>query len=71
MVLDQGTHRKSSSYGLSGYRGFTGLGSQDRCDNKSFRFSSIVPAFENHDNRSACEDSCVRKGISLRTFVDS
>ena len=36
MVLDQGTHAKSNSQGLSGYHGFTGQGSQDRCDNKRF-----------------------------------
>ena len=44
MVLDQGTHAKSGSYGLLGYRRFTGRGNQDRRDNNrffiAFRFSS-------------------------------
>jgi len=32
MVLDQGTHAKSGSYGLSGYSRFTRRGNQDRRD---------------------------------------
>ena len=76
MVLDQGTHVKVSSYGLSGYRRFTGQGSQDRRNNnrffKSFQFGSTRQiAYENRGSRSGFEGSCMRKGVSVRTFVES
>ena len=68
--------RESSIYGLSGYRGLTGRGCQDGLDSnrifKGFRFSSTrQTAYENRGNRSVFEGSCMGKGISVRTFVES
>ena len=68
--------RKSSSYGLSGYRGFTGR--EVRTDAIIIYFSKafdLVP----HDRlltkiaatRSGFQGSCMGKGISLRTFAKS
>jgi hypothetical protein len=43
-VLDLVTMRNSCSYGLLGYRGFTGRGSQDRRDNNRFsKAFNLVP----------------------------